>query len=386
MIVSKNRKRPHLRTRVVNRIADISVDDWNRVFPDVLGGYGLSKALDESDIKQFAFYYIMVYDRKVPVGAAQCFLMDYSLDTSIGGPLKRVTIAVKKLIPNVFSLKTLICGTPLTPGVIGIKGEAGAIMNAILLRMEQIAKKKKARIIAFKDFDANYTQMLDPLRQRGFVKIDGLPMAEMNVRFKDFEEYITTLSSENRYGLRRKLKKKHDHSGISMEVSDSIEGNELKEVYELYLEVQAKHGMNFEVMPPDFFKNVSVNMPGRSKFFLWRIDGRLVMFLFCLISKDMFSDCQVGFDYSVAHKYNLYFVQFRDTMSWCIENGVKRYEMGVSGYEAKRRLGFDFMPHYLYAKFRNRMLRPAFNLICRFLKFENFDPALKIVKNRKSGG
>lgn len=340
------------------------------------------QTLDESNIGQFSFYYVMVYDRKTPVGAAPCFLMDYSLDTSIGGALKRVTMAVKRLMPNAFSLKTLICGTPLTSGSIGIKGETEAVVKAILLRMEQIAKKRKAHIIAFKDFDESYAPALDPLRRRGFTRLDALPVAEMDVRFKDFEEYIAGLSSENRYGLRRKLRKKHGCGPIEMEVKDSLEPGELEDAYSLYLEVQTKHGMNFEVMPIDFFRIVQANMPGLAKFFLWRIDGKLVMFLFCLISKETFSDCQVGFDYSVAYKYNLYFVQFRDTMSWCIKHGIKRYEMGVSGYEAKRRLGFEFIPHYLYVRLRNRALRPVFNLICQFLKFENFDPDLKKIKDR----
>jgi len=381
LIVSKRRKRPSLRTRVVNKITDIPIDDWNKVFPDVFGGYNLSRTLDESKIEQFAFYYIMVYDRKTPVGAAPCFLMDYSLDTSVSGALKRVTIAVKRLKPNIFSLRTLICGTPLTPGAIGIKGDADKVVKAVLRRMEQIAKKKRARIIAFKDFDHSYTPALESLQRCGFAKLDGLPMAEMNVWFKDFEEYAASLSSESRYGLRRKFKNKHGHGPIIMEVKDSIEGSELEDAYRLYLEVQAKHGMNFEIMPIDFFKNISKHMPGPAKFFLWRIDGKLVMFLFCLISKEIFSDCQVGFDYSIAYKYNLYFVQFRDTMNWCIKHGIKRYEMGVSGYEAKRRLGFEFVPHYLYVKLRNRILRPVFDLACRFLKFENFDPALKRVNS-----
>ena len=55
-------------------------------------------------------------------------------------------------------------------------------------------------------------------------------------------------------------------------------------------------------------------------------------------------------------------------------------EMGITGYEPKRRLGFEFVPLYIYAKLRNRMLRPVFSLMCQFLKFENFDESLKKAK------
>ena len=70
-------------------------------------------------------------------------------------------------------------------------------------------------------------------------------------------------------------------------------------------------------------------------------------------------------------------------MTWAIKNGIKKYEMGITGYEPKRRLGFDFIPLYLYVKLRNRMLRPVFNLICQFLKFENFDADLRQAKAKK---
>jgi predicted N-acyltransferase len=106
------------------------------------------------------------------------------------------------------------------------------------------------------------------------------------------------------------------------------------------------------------------------------------MFLLGLVSKDIFIDYYVGLDYSITHEYHLYFVKFRETLNWCIKNKIKQYEMGITGYEPKRRLGFDFVPLYIYAKLRNRALRPIFNLICQFLKFENFDPALKEGKNR----
>jgi predicted N-acyltransferase len=142
--------------------------------------------------------------------------------------------------------------------------------------------------------------------------------------------------------------------------------------------------MGFELLPIEFFKNISRNMPRHTKFFLWRIKGKLVAFLLCLVSEDMLIDYYVGLDYSVAHKHHLYFIKFRDTLNWCIRHKIERYEMGITGYEAKRRLRFDFIPLYLYAKLRNRMLRPVFNLICQFLKFENFDPALKKGKETRS--
>lgn len=382
MIVSRRHHRLPLKTRVFGKISEIPREDWDSVYPDVIESYDFFRALDESNLGEFSFYYVMVYERSKPVGSTVFFMMDYSLDTSINGPLRRVSNALKKISPRIFSLKVVVCGMPIGPGRIGLRAGSDNVFRAVMRKLEHVAKKNRAAIVAFKDFGAEYTGLLDPLQKQGFSKFDSLPSTELNVWFKDFEEYLKTLSSANRYDLRRKFKRVDGHVRIEKNIVDALEDGELKDVYRLYLNMVDKHEMGFELLPMEFFRAISKNMPGRTKFFLWRMDGKLVAFLLCLVSGDLLIDYYVGLDYSVAHKYHLYFIKFRDTLNWCIENGIKKYEMGVTGYEPKRRLGFDLVPLYLYVKLRNPVLRPAFRLICQFLKFENFDPALKKAKSR----
>ncbi|MDD5422501.1 MAG: GNAT family N-acetyltransferase [Candidatus Omnitrophica bacterium] len=382
MIVSKRHKKTGLRIKVTRKISEIPAHDWKKVYPDVLENYDFFRTIDSSGITQFSFYYIIVYDKNHPVGATACFLVDYSLDTSINGPLRRITNSIKRLKPNIFSIKTLVCGVPMAQGKIGLAGDKSAVFKAMLRKMDHIAKKSKASIVAFKDFDGPYTEILDPLQRAGFAKFDSLPNTELNVWHKDFEEYLKTLSGATRYDLRRKFKKVDGHVKIDLKIVDSLEADEMKAVYKMYLEIVSRHDMNFELLPEDFFRDISVNMPGRAKFFLWKIDGKIVAFLFSMVSQERFIDYFVGLDYSVAHKYHLYFLKFREALIWCIKHKIKKYEMGITAYEPKLRLGFDLVPLYIYAKLRNRMLRPAFNLICQFLKFEHFDPVLRAAKKK----
>jgi predicted N-acyltransferase len=343
MIVSKRHKKTPYKTRVIRRIDRVSRDEWNNLFPPMLEDYSFYRALDESSPEQFSLFYVLVYERRMLVGAAPCFIMGYSLDTGINGPLRRVSNAIKKLKPNVFSLKTLVCGMPMGQGHIGSMRDRADVVKAILRRMDQVAK-------------------------------------ETNVWFKDFEEYLNTLSPASGYDLRRKFRKVDGHVKFDLDIVDSLDDKTLHEVYRLYLEIVDRHDMGFEMLPMAFFRNVPKNMPGRVKYFLWKIEGRLAAFLFCLVSEDTITDYYAGLDYSIAHKYHLYFVKFRDVLNWCIKNKIKRYEMGITGYEPKRRLGLEFIPLYLYVKLRNRAFRPVFNAVCQFLKFENFDPSLKDAK------
>jgi len=396
----------HLRTRVIKKIEEIPSEEFNKVFPAspaggpyVLERYHFLKTLDESKFDQFSFYYILVYERKPSfpdrphgrhtrhsqlfaehssklVGAAPCFTVNYSLDSSINGPLRQFSNAIKKIFPHLFSIKTLVCGIPMGQGQMGTAGDSAAVLEAIVRRMEMLARKIHAPIIAFKDFDQSYDNLFNPLLKNGFLKIDSLPMTRLKLDFSNFEDYLKTLGSASRYDFRRKLKKTSNVKIESSVVSALDEGS-LNEVYSLYLQAVETHDMGFEIVPQEFFRLISKNMPQETKFFLWRINGKLVAFAFCLVSKDVLLDYYLGFDYASAHEYHLYFVRIKEVMEWCLGHGIKTYEMGATGYEPKRRLKFKLVPVYLYVKIRTKMLRPCLKCLCAFLKFENFDPVLK---------
>ena len=372
-----------LTTKVVKKIEEIPPQDWNQVYPKAVENYYFFKSIDESAFEQFSFFYILVYDNGSAVGAASCFLMRFPLDMTVRGPLKIIYGAIKKVLPNIFSPKVLMCGLPMGPGRIGIAKDPARVMQAISDCLEAIAKEQKASMIIFKDFTAAYDDTLKPLLKKRFSKIQSLPSTDMDIRFSSFEEYLKTLGSVSREGIRRKFRKADGKIKIDLEITNALDDNVLPQVYELYLQTLERLDMGLEKLPMDFFRQVSLNMPKEVKFFLWRIEGRLVAFAFCLVSGDYFIDYYLGFDYAVAYDYNLYLIRFRDLMNWCIGNGIKKYEMGVTAYEPKRRLGFNFVPLYFYMKHRNKLINPFFGIGSQFLKPENFDPVFKEMKRKK---
>lgn len=374
-----------METKIFRRIEEIPGHEWDRLFPGVLENHAFLKSLDESNPEQFSFYYITVWEDGRLAGAAPCFLMRYPLDTTVQGPLKSLVLAVKKYIPPLFELKALICGIPMGQGRIGFEGGAAAMIEAVTAAVEQIAAEEKVPVVAFKDFAEAACLDLDALQSRGYYRFESMPSTEMPVAFHTFDEYLKSLGKTSRDGLKRKLKSAAKAGGIHLEIKDRLDADELEIVYRLYLETLERHEeLTFETLPKIFFERAAENMRGEAKFFLWRIGGRIAAFAFCLVSGTDFIDYYLGFDYAVALDHSLYYVRFRDLLEWCIENGIKRYEMGVTAYEVKRRMGFRFMRLFVYAKCRNRWLNPLFHLLCRSLKPENFDPVFKIVRERES--
>jgi predicted N-acyltransferase len=366
-----------LKTKIARRIEEIPAQDWLSVFPRVLENYYFFKTLDESNLEQFSFFYILVYDNNTPVGATSCFTMNFPVDIAIGGKLKMITGFIKRFFPRIFSPKVLFCGLPMGQGRIGITGEPGRVIKAICNAMEEIARQEKIGIIAFKDFKSDYRKIFDKSLGNDFIAMLSLPSTDMDISFTSFEEYLKTLSSVSRSGLRRKFKEIDGRVKIDLEITGRLEGKVLDEVYALYLQIYYKQEISLEKLSPDFFRNISKNMPDETKFFLWRMNNKLVAFALCLVSGDYFIDYYLGFDYALAYQYHLYFVRFRDLMNWCIENKIKKYEMGPTGYEPKRRLKFNLVPLYIYAKHRSRIINPVFKIFSYIARPVNFHAVVK---------
>jgi len=378
------KRESNLTIKLTRKIEEIPFEDWNKVYPKVLENYHFFKTLDEANFEQFSFYYIIIYEQDTPVAATSIFSMHFALDMMVKGLLKVFLNFIKKLTPNLLSPKVLICGLPMGPGRIGITGEPRPLIQKICAVLEELAKKEKAAMIIFKDFTAVYDDILKVLLKRGYHKIESIPLAKMPINFSSFADYLKTLSPVSRSGLKRNLKKADQSVKIDLEITDALDENTLPKVYELYLETYRRQDLGLEKLPIDFFRIISKNMPNEVKYFLWRIEGKIVAFALCLIAQDYFIDYYLGFDYSVAHQYYLYFVRFRDLLNWCINHGIKEYEMGVTSYEPKRRLGFDFVRLYFYMKHRNKLINLFFDFFSYFFKPERYEPIFKEMnKNRR---
>ncbi|MDD5439752.1 MAG: GNAT family N-acetyltransferase [Candidatus Omnitrophica bacterium] len=372
-----NRGKARLTTGVFHRISAIPQKEWDAVYPDALEGYCFFKALDESGLDQFQFFYITVRERGRIVGAAPCFYMDYPLETTVDGKLKALIVKVRKVLPRLCSLRAVVAGNPTGPLRIGVADDREDVFAAITRRMERIAHKKRASIVAFKDLDKNALRLGRTIERHGFFCYESLPSTELDIRFDTFEEYLMTLGATSREGIRRKFKKVDGKIDIGLDITRRLSDDELGRVYNLYLQTVERSQTQFEVLPERFFKVISDTMHNEVRYFLWRSKGVIVAFALCLVSRDRFVDFYLGFDYSISLDYNLYYIRIRDLIAWCIAHGITLFDMGYTGYEGKRRLGFRMVPQYLLVKHRNPVLNPLFKMLCELLKPKNYYDVIK---------
>lgn len=380
MVQLENAPKLVLTARIFRNIEDVPSYEWKAAFPDTLNGYDFLKTIEQSEFDQFSFYYILIYSEDRLVAAAPCFLMTYPLHTTVQGKFKKILGLLGKIFPGVFNLKILISGSPVCPGVIPIEvEEKNAVMKMIADSMEEISKEEKVTAIAFKDILEEHFPVFDALLEKDFFKVKTFPGVSMDIPFTSFDHYLKSLSSSTRYDLKRKFKKVDTLPKIEFRVSNHLEGL-WDEAYELYLQTFLKSDIQFEKVPKDFFRNLSVNMPEQVRYFQWYINGKLEAFECCLTAGDTLMAEYIGLNYSVAHEYHLYFVRFRDLLNWCIENKIKKFDTGMMSYEPKKRLGFKADPFSAYVRHRNSLIHPIFKKICPFLEPGNFDQALREIE------
>jgi hypothetical protein len=96
---------------------------------------------------------------------------------------------------------------------------------------------------------------------------------------------------------------------------------------------------------------------------------------------EMLYDLNVGMDYDVALDLHLYFVTWRDIVSWAINKRIKTYYTGPLNYDPKFHLKLHLAPLDLYARHRSPLINPVFKFAMKFLQPVRHDPVISRFEN-----
>ncbi|MBF0593592.1 MAG: GNAT family N-acetyltransferase [Candidatus Omnitrophica bacterium] len=369
---------------VSTSISDIPRSDWESIFPPIAESYDFFRTLEETSQDQFKTFYITLREGQRIVCAAPCFVMDYPLDTTVDGFIKSTLNGFEKIIGRKIILRLLICGCTAAEGRLGtIDSDRQDIGETLLAEMRSLARREGISLIAFKDFHESYNAFFQPLIRLGLHLIPSYPSVALDLPYRSFEEYFATLSKATRKDLRRKFQKIDKLPPITVEVVTDISGL-LDDIYPLYLNTLQKSDVQFERLSREFFARIPANMPGETRYFLWRLGNKIVAFDLCLTKGNILVDEYIGLDYSIAYDYHLYYLTFRDIVNWCIQNNIHTYESGALNYDPKKRLDFRFVPHNIYLKHLNPVMNIFFGWLGQIIKPDNFDPTLKALKKAGS--
>jgi hypothetical protein len=338
----------------------------------------------EETIQQgFDYRYFVLEDLTGEIKAIQpFFLLRQDLIAGAGAKVQKAINAIRQLFPTFLTMRTLMVGCAAGEGHLdhGPGDHNQWIAKLLHSALVKYAKQIKHKMIVLKEFPHQYRKALSVFSQDGYTRVPSLPMTRLNIDYPNFDEYMTkALSHATRKDLRRKFKATKDHA-IEMQVVQDISPF-IDEVYPLYLQVYNRSHMHFEKLTPEYMKSLGTRMPDKTRFFIWRQNGKAVAFSLCMLNDQTIYDEYLGLDYSVALDLHLYFYTFRDIVSWAMDNGYKWYCSSALNYDPKLRFKCELVPLDLYVCHTSPLINPILKRVLPLLEPTRGDKTLAKFEN-----
>jgi len=371
---------PKINYKILDNLNKIDEKDWNAVFGDIPENYPFYKALGNSALPDFVFYYLVIYRDDEIVLIAPLFSTDFNLDIAVEGRISKVIKFIRKFFPRFLILKTIFFGSPFGEyGVLGIKQDFQddpGLIPLLLEGIKDLAVKINTPLVIFKDFLKENTPLLDTLTEQGYSKVESFPTVLLDLNFASFEDYLKSLGSSTRKSLKKKLKQAYSRGKIEVKVAGDVQ-EQIDQIVRLYENTYREGLTKFERLNQKFFLQVAHDLYPHTRFFLYYVDGKLAAFNLCFVYRDLLIDKFIGFDYDISNYYNLYFVSWAYNIRWCIDNSLRYYHPGQTDYEPKIRLGGRIIPLYAYLKHKNIFFNLLIKLLIPLFKPENFDEDIR---------
>jgi hypothetical protein len=344
--------------------------------------YEITKAGLEDQIEH---RYLILRDQEKRTRAVQPFLV-VRQDLMMGTPssVRRPIDALRKRVPGLLKLPMLMIGCSAGEGDIAVDpvtGDTDWTIDALREALPPLAKKLKVMIVLFKDYPKSYRTKLDRLLTAGFTRIPSMPATGLTLDFRTFDEYLEKkLSHSMRKNLRRKFRKSENGSPIQSEVVSDITPW-VDEILPLYQAVFHRAKQRFEELNRLYFCQLGQRMGDRTRFLIWRREGKIVAFASCLVHDGVLKDNYIGLDYSLAFQYHLYFVTWRDTVIWAVQNGCHTYHSAPLNYDPKFHFRMHLEPLDLYVRATHPLLNACFRPLLPLLEPTRYDKPIQKFEN-----
>jgi hypothetical protein len=373
------------RAVVASRIPEAEAQTWAAGLAHQANDHRYYEVTHDALGHQFEHLYLLLQDHTGKTRAIQPFLIvNQDLMTGLPRAFRRMAESIRQKFPSALVMRMLMVGCSAGEGHLARDGETGSVewvAQALSETLQPVARRLKAAMIVMKDFPKAYRKALRPFRRYGFTRVPSMPGSRLDLNFKSFDDYLQTkLSHKTRKNLRSKFRKAGAGAPITMEVITDIEPH-IEELFPLYRQVLERSQYKFEELTKAYFVQLSRRMGERAFFFVWRQEGRAVAFSSCAGHEGVLRDHYIGLDYKVALDSHLYFLTFRDIVTWAIENKYHSYYSAPLNYEPKYHLRHDLVPLDLYVRTSWDWCNPFFRAIVPYLEPTRYDPIIRKFAN-----
>ena len=359
---------------------------WESSFADRITDHRYYELTQDTLGAQFEHRYLLLKGADETTRAVQpVFVVLQDLVTGMPPLFRQAVERVRKRFPGFLKLRMVMIGSSAGEGDLGrdvTSGEVGWTAQALGEVLPPLGRKLRATLIVFKDFPAAYRPVLDSLKRSGFTRVPSMPATGLTLDFESFEDYLAKrLSHAYRKNLRRKFRKAAQGAPLAFDVVSDVTPW-VDQLVPLYRAVLERSELKFEELNAAYLSELGRRLPDRARFLLWREGDRIVAFACCLVHNGVLKDNYIGLDYSVALDRHLYFVTWRDTVIWALENGCRTYHSAPLNYDPKLHFRMHLEPLDLYARATRPWLNPLFAMILPWLEPTRYDRAVQQFPNK----
>lgn len=203
---------------------------------------------------------------------------------------------------------------------------------------------------------------VDKEELEGFSKGHYLPICVLEIRWRTWDEYIGSMRANYRRRIQKALEKGRAIRYRLLEDNKAF----TDEMYGLYEQVFAHSEYSLEKLTADFFRNdiaktVLLDIDGRTEAFLQLIEDRendMLIFEFC------------GYNYEIAHTYDIYYNMLAEIVRYAIEHGFRYVQFGQTAYDAKMKFGAQMYYNYYLLSHRNPIINRLIRRYNDFLQYK----------------
>lgn len=358
--------------RIYSSMAEVDRQAWNTVCAsggDLFTDARFVSAVEASMRKDTECWPVVVEDEAGNPVAVTCLSL-YRVDSALlmGPGLKRIVQSVRRIWTGYLRFRILFCGLPVSAGqktLFVIPGaDCGKVLEAIDTAICGLARQLRVRLIVWKEFGPADCRWLAPLRNRGYIQADSLPVNRFKARFATFDAYVAALKKSGRRNIARSQRKFRDGGlrVVRMRGDEGFDRLYTDDVHQLYEAVLAHSETRLERLPAEFFREIARQF-GKDAYFTLVYEGeRIVAFLCSLADAQQFCILFLGMDYARNQTCDLYFNAIYDSLDCAFRIGVANICLGQNSPTFKARIGCCQESRAFFLKARGLLRLPLWLL------------------------
>lgn len=340
-------------TKIFRSISDIEQADWDSIVSpgNLLKTHAYLRAVEASDIEHARYYFPVILDRSGKLIAHACV---YVIDTDLSQLLPRRLLQLTKLIRKVWKrfliFKVTDCATPLSTGnsiSTAKQFQKSQLICHITEAIETISRQERCRLIVIRDFLEDEYAEFNVLFSKGYKLVSNMPVARIHVRWKTYDEYLSSMRARYRTDIKRRLRRARSSGQRVRKLEQFAKYSNLWALQALTVQEKTK-GFRREVLTPKYYESMDGFLGDKSMLVI--AERADVAVAHGMLLQDNLTTTATYFGRNPGPAQHEWFHLVNEVIRLGIENRSTYINLGLGSYDAKMNVGARIEPLFVYSK------------------------------------